>query len=232
MLAMSAAENAVLTPSVVHDPCLFQTPSVSSSLQASAGRIFKSGRFAWILSRSGCLYVFNSKSGECTAQLRLGPRGSHVRVSCSCELSSAVATKPLIVLAASDDSTKGKTTIFVVDPAASKLVKSVIIPWTVSSVCGIAEGCLQVSGLFSFSFLELFSGVLAVGCTGGHVILVDLVLCEKELIVHPKSLVFIESLQSGLASSTVAEARRTGRHACVDVLGELPVVKEGNTLDK
>lgn len=218
---MSAAENAVLTPSVVHDPCLFQTPSASSSLQASAGGIFKNGRFAWILNRSGHLYIFNSITGECTAQLRLGPRGSHVRVSCSCELSSVVATKPLLVLAASDDTVKGKTTIFVVDPAASKLVKSVIIPWAVSSLCGIAEGCLQMAGLFSFSFLESFSGILAVGCDGGHVLLVDLVLCEKELIVHPKSLVF-ESLQSGLASSTVAEARRTGRHACVDVLGELP----------
>lgn len=219
---MSAAETAVLTPSVVHDPTLFQTSAASPSLQASGGRLFKNGRFAWILSRGGCLSVFDSKSGECTAQMRLRPRGSHLTVSCSCEITSVVGKKPsLLVLAVSDESAKGKTTIFVVDPAASKPLKSVLIPWGVSSLCGIAEGCLQMAGLFSFSLLETFSGVLAVGCTGGHVVLVDLVLCERELIVRPKSLVFIESLQSGLAVSTVAEARKTGRHACLDVLGEL-----------
>lgn len=220
---MSAAENAVLTPSVMLDPTLYRLPSNLSSLQAFAGRLFKDGRFAWILSRSGCLYVFNSKSGECTAQLRLGARGCLVTVSCSCELISSIANTSLLALAVSAEGSRGKTTIAVIDPVASKLVRSVSIPWGVSSLCGIAEGCLQAAGLFSQSILEAFSGILAVGCTSGHVLLVDLGLGEdlsvRPSMIQPQSLVFIEALQSGSASSTVAEARRTGRHACVDVLG-------------
>ena len=227
---MSAAESAVQPPSHIKDPIPYRLLSSSESLQASAGRLFHGGRYAWLLNRNGCVYVFNSTNGECTAQLRLAPRGSSVAVSCSCVLSSEArhtsATKAketsLLVLALHvEGSREKKTVLVVVDPAASKLLRAVEVPWEVSSLCGVSGGRLQLTaGLFSPSLVQSFSGVLAVGCTGGHVLLVDLALGielpVKASVKHPHSLAFIDAVQNGCVST----ARNNGKHSCIDVLGK------------
>lgn len=223
---MSASESAVQTPSLIRDPVLFRFPSSSPPLQASAGRLFGGGRFAWLLNRSGGLRIFKSESGECVALLRLVPRGSRVSVLCSCELrpekDSPPNSRTLLVLATHLEGHEGKTAVVVINPAASKLIRAVEIPWGVTSLCGVASECVQVAGLFAQSLLQNFAGILAVGCSGGRMLLVDLALgtesSHHSSVKQPQALVFIESLRSG-SLATITEARETGRHACVDISG-------------
>ena len=231
---MSASEKAVQAPSIIQDPSPYRLPRSLLSLQPTAGRLFDSGRYAWVLHRGSVVYVFKAETGECATQLRLGARGSHVSVSCSCELNSgrgdsefpAAKTKrgePLLVLAVHSEARGGQSAIAVINPAASKLVSCVEIPWRVTSLCVVPGGSLQLAGLFSQSVLQHFSGVLVVGCSGGRVLLVDLALGSDFLsqpsLDHPRALVFIESIRSGSVAAKITDAREVGRHACVDITG-------------
>lgn len=219
---MSASEGAVQVPSLVHDPTLY---NISSPVQPNAaGHIFGGGDFAWLLSPSGRLSVFRSTNGNCICQLALVPSGHRVAVSCSCELvlpSEEVAS--LLVLAVNIDGVVGKTTVVVINPLTSRVLRTLKIPRVVSSLCGVSRVSLQAAaGLFwPSSLLRGFSGVLAVGCAGGHLLLVDLAIGDSSLKVssvqRPRALAFVESLQT--PPTAVASARSSGKHACVDILG-------------
>ena len=227
---MSDTASVVQAPFRVHDPTPYRLAPSSPQPSPAASRLFGGGDFAWSLSPSGCLSLYSSADGSCVSQLSLAPSGCRVALSCSCELSpgtfpSSVGEREgvsLLVLALNLD---GKTMVVVVDPlASSRILVTFKIPWAVSSLCGVSGACLNgaAAGLFSRpSLLQSFAGVLAVGCAGGHVLLVDLALDASRAasVLRPGGLAFVESLQA--TSASVASARSSGKHACVDVLGTL-----------
>ena len=224
---MSSKESAIQTPSLIRDPAPYNLTSSPNPLHASVGRFFSGSRNAWLLDSNGSVYVFRSSSGECVSQLRLGRKGTRVSVSCSCELSSrapppnSTSDESLLVLAVHQDGSDGKTTLAVVDPRASKLLRAIEVPRTVSSLCGVSGESLQVAGA-AFK-LDCFSGIVAAGCVGGHVLMVDLALgvelSYQPSVLHPQRSEVIELRKTESISSSVTTARSNGRHACVDVLG-------------
>ena len=157
-------------------------------------------------------------------------KGRRLEVSCSCELSlSSFPTRcrslPL-ALAVSVEGVRAKTTLVLVDALSSSLLRAIEVPWTVSSLCGVSEEAVRAvtSGLFSSSILREFSGVLAAGCAGGHVILVDLALGVIPVgagsLAKPLQLVFVDSSQMG-GGAVVSSTRSDGTSlACIDVLGK------------
>ena len=222
--------DAVQTPSRVYDPTPYRT--TSPSVEFSAGGLLCGGRYAWLVSPGGLLRVFRSSGGECVSQLSLSPgKGRRVAVSCSCELSpgtlyadSSARDQPLLALALTVDGVRANATLVVLDPLSSRLVRAVEVPWSATSLCGVSGTALQsAAGLFSPALLREFSGVLAVGCAGGHVLLVDLALGVSSVgqgsVQRPLRLVFADGVtQRG--SSAVSSARGNGEQlACVDLLG-------------
>ena len=220
------AEGAVQAPFRVYDPTLFSRPS------PSAGGLLRGGKFAWAFFPSGLLSVYSS-GGECVSHVKLVPsqrKGRRLEVSCSCELSlSSFPTRSRslpLALAVSVEGVRAKTTLVIVDALSSSLLRAIEVPWTVSSLCGVSEEAVRAvtSGLFSSSILREFSGVLAAGCAGGHVILVDLALGVIPVgagsLAKPLQLVFVDSSQMG-GGAVVSSTRSDGTSlACIDVLGK------------
>jgi hypothetical protein len=140
---------------------------------------------------------------------------------------NSTSDESLLVLAVHQDGSDGKTTLAVVDPRASKLLRAIEVPRTVSSLCGVSGESLQVAGA-AFK-LDCFSGIVAAGCAGGHVLMVDLALgvelSYQPSVLHPQRSEVIELRKTESISSSVTTARSNGRHACVDVLA--PYHKKG-----
>ena len=229
--------DTVQTPSRVHDPTPYR--SALPSQEFSAGGLLDGGRYAWLLTHGGFLHVYRSADGECVSQLQLSPgKGRRVSVSCSCELNPSSLSpstsalnpsrSPLLALALAVDGVRVKTTVVVLDPLSSRLVRVVEVPWAVTSLCGVPTTSLQTAaGLFSPALLREFSGVLAVGCAGGHVLLVDMALglfsVGQGSMHKPLKLVFMDLTGGGgRGASFVSSARGSGEQLpCVDLLGKL-----------
>ena len=224
-------DEVVQAPSILHPPSPFLLPSSPSSAQPSAARLYDSGRFAW-LAREGSVHVVKAGTGERVTLLRLAERGSELKVTCSCELGSNSAdtaangagNASLLVLAVAP--MEGKNVVVVLNTGTSRLIRAVEIPWKVSSVCAVSSGSLQSPSLFIQSILQLFSGTIAVGCVGGHVLLVDLALDHADSrefswasLNEPRSLVFLESVHSSSISARVKQARDAANHVCFDITG-------------
>lgn len=216
---MSSSESAVQAPSHVKELIPYKPFSSTKSFPPfSAGGLLRGNRLAWLLGRDGTLRVFRSVDGGCVSETRLVPRGCGIAVACSCELDSEAT---LLVLALHPEDSRGKTTVAVVDVTTSEVRRTVKVPWDVSSLSGVSGPSLQAArGLFSPTTLGLFSGVLAVGCVGGRVLLVDLSLrvefSAEASVTQPQDLAFIEI---GAGPATVSSARERGRYACIDILG-------------
>ena len=218
---------AVQAPYRVHDPTLFRPAPLSTS---SGGQLLAGGKFAWLVSPSGLLSVFESSNGDCVTQLRLSPplgkTGRRLTVSCSCELRVPARGEQLLALAVTQDGVRAKTIVLVVEPLSSRLLRALEIPWSVSSLCGVSGEAVRTAtaGLFSSSPLREFSGVLAVGCAEGHVILVDLAvgvaLVEgRGSLQDPLQPEFVGVVRGG-GDTKVGIARGNGEtFTCIDLLG-------------
>ena len=226
MSSSASGDVAVQTPSRVHDPTPYST--AAPPVEFSTGGLLCGGEYAWLLSPGGFLRVFQSSDGECIAQLSLSPgKGRRVTLSCSCELNpgtlSTPRNNPLLALALTVDGVRPKAAIAVLDPLASRIERVAEVPWAVTSLCGVSGPAIQSAvGLFSPALLREFSGVLAVGCAGGHALLVDLALgvysVGQGCVQRPLKLVFADVSQRG--ASVVSSARNDGEQlACVDLLG-------------
>ena len=220
-------DEIVQAPSILHPPSPFLLPPSPSSAQPSAARLYDNGQFAW-LAREGSVHVVKAGIGERVALLRLAERGSELKVTCSCELSpnsaDTAGNASLLVLAVAP--AERKSVVVVLNTATSRLIRAIEIPWKVSSVCAVSSGSLQSPSLFIQSILQLFAGSIAVGCVGGHVLLVDLALDiteSRELsqasLNEPRSLVFLESVHSSTISARVKQARDAAKHVCFNITG-------------
>ena len=219
---MSTSESAVQAPSLVKAPTPYHPFSSAKPLPPfSAGGLLRGSRLAWLLGRDGSLRFFKSVDGGCVSEGRLVPRGCSIAAVCGCELDDGDRETTLLALAVHPEENRGKTTVAIVNAATSEVLRTVKIPWDVSSLSGVSGSCLQAArGLFSPTTLGLFSGTLAVGCAGGRVLLVDLSLdvefSAEASVTQPQELAVVEN---GAGPAVISSAREKGRHACIDILG-------------
>ena len=228
---MAGGGSILQTPSIIRSPAPFLLPPSSSPpSQRPGANFFNNGRYVW-LTRGGLLYVLKAGTGECVSQLRLATRGTRVIVTCSCELRSAASENSLkgrrgcLLVLALELEEKGQrgSVLVVFHPAASQLLRAVEVPWRVSSLCSVSASSVLSPGLFSQSGLRYFSGVVAIGCVGGRVLLVDLALGSEDVprasLREPCRLVVVDSANSSSIMGKVKQARESGSHLGLDITG-------------
>lgn len=227
---MAGRGSIVQTPSIIRSPAPFLLPPSPSSSPPSQPHFFNNGRYVW-LTRGGLLYVLKAGTGECVSQLRLVTRGSQVNVACSCELTSGASENPsngrrgcLLVLALELEEKGQRGSVLVVfNPAASQLLRAVEVPWKVSSLCSISSSSILSPGLFTQSALRYFSGVVAIGCVGGRVLLADLALDSEDALRaslrEPCQLVVMDSVNSSGIMGKMKQVRESGNLLGLDITG-------------
>lgn len=138
------------------------------STAASAGGLLLCGKAAWCLV-PGSLIVYRVPSGEPIGHLRTG----ELTVSHVCEL-QRTKQDSLLVLACREAKRSAIVGLFA--PGSSQLLRAIRVPYDITSVCVLSARGLDTPGLFSNAVLSQFMGVVAVGCKGGLVFLLDLAL--------------------------------------------------------
>eukprot|EP00731_Ephydatia_muelleri_P015547 Em0008g1267a len=173
---------------MMYNSSLFQRPTVvtppmhlkGSSAKGGVGNFYGNGRFAWV-SDGKRVEVFSMESGQRVS----GWSRPNANIICVAEMCISPQRSLLLFGLLSD----GKHVLAVFDPNISMVTRALSIPAPIVIVHAVSPTNPEMPGLFASTFLKHFSGVVAVGCRGGHVYLVDLRLCNgssiRESVSHP-----------------------------------------------
>jgi len=170
-------------------------------------------KLAWLV-RGDTIHTVSTEDGEEVARWK----AKDCDVRCKCELKFSYRTS-LLVLALE---TNNRHVLGVLDPLAPRLVRAVAMPHQITSLHPVSADNLNTPGLFSHSILSHFSGIVSVGCKGGHVYLVDLALTNRDAstpsLLQPSPLYFVDPSQ-GIFHTEVSQAVESGAHICVELTG-------------
>ena len=116
----------------------------------------------------------------------------------------------------------GKTLLVVWNAALSCILRAVHLPFRATCAVPMSGKPLVASGLFGQSIVELFSGVVAIGCVGGRLLLVDLALGKKWVSVTmatPRPCHFVSAQAESFAEAR-ASAVNSHSHLCINLTGK------------
>ena len=118
---------------------------------------------------------------------------------------------------------KGDRTLVVVwNAALSIILRAVHLPFHATCAAPVSGGSLTAAGLFGRSILEEFSGVVAIGCSGGRLLIMDLALGRRWTAVTmatPRSCHVVSARAESL-SEAWANAVNSHSHLCINLTGE------------
>ena len=219
---MSSPQAGTLSPAVVHPPTGVLLPKVLSERGSVAkGGLFSCGTTAWLVLED-CLAIVDTRTGK-TIQTWLPPpeAGTITHVA---ELSLGPRQQLLVVVLERNDC----SVLAVLSQHATKLLRAVEVPEPVTSVhpfCGSNHAPFvddyYLPDLFQDSVLSYFSGLVAVGCHGGNVYLINLHLnlddhfCQRfdeECSFSKLSVVGDDS-----SLDEVQNIGESGMHTCVQI---------------
>ena len=220
--------SSTLSSPVMARPPVFQLPTVVSSpvslqVQESItettpfGRFLRQdvGQYLWSV-KGRLLYVLNSKNGELVSSWK-APSSTEITSVCELQVSE---TQSLLVLAFIAGS---RHILGVLQPSLSRLIRAIEIPHQITAVHSISSNNLSTPGLFSQTLLSHFSGIVTVGCIGGHAYVLDLSLGHgdnaKTSLQNARQ-VYVLDLRDRPVGAEVTHAKEAGRHVCVELTGE------------
>ena len=185
------------------------------STETSAGGFLLSGKAAWCLD-AGSFIVYRVPSGEPIGHLRTG----QLTVSHVCEL-QRTKQDPLLVLACREAKRSAIVALF--SPGSSQLLRAIRVPYDITSMCVLSARGLDAPGLFSNSVLSQFMGVVAVGCKGGLVFLLDLALGREWAPVWLSSPCSVEvaSVHSDSLTTHMVQAEEEQTNFVVKLTGRI-----------
>ena len=117
----------------------------------------------------------------------------------------------------------GKSLLVVWNAALSCLLRAIHVPFCATCAAPVSGGTLRATGLFDQSVMEEFSGVVAIGCLGGRVLLVDLALGRQWTAVSMVTPRPCHLVSMGVESLSEARAKAVNSysHLCVNVTGKI-----------
>lgn len=209
---MSVPTSVYQVPTFISSPSPLQLLPSHSSI--TNGELFRdSAELAWLL-QGDVIHTMNIKDRDVVARWR----AKDCNICCTCEL-NLTYNRSLLILALE---TNSEHVLAVINPKASKLVRAVALPHKITSVCSVSANNLDTPGLFSHGILGHFSGIVAVGCKGGHVYLVDLALSNQDAptpSLHNPSQMYLIDPQRGVVQTEVSQAMDAGAHICLELTG-------------
>ena len=117
---------------------------------------------------------------------------------------------------------KNNSVVAVFSPWSSKLLRAIKLPHDITSMCLLSDRGLDVPSLFTHTVLSEFMGVVAVGCAGGRVVLLDLALGKEDSPVHlssPRS-VEVASVHSESISTHMLQVDEEKSNFAVSISGD------------
>lgn len=215
---MSLSPAVMLTPTIVHPSTNILLPDVLSKYGCvSQGGLLSCGTVAWVVFENS-LIVIDAVSGK-TIQSWLPPpeAGTIFHVS---ELNLGSDCQPLLVVGLEQN---GCGVVVVLSPNTTKLLRAFEVPESITSIHPLSSSVYAsfVDGyclpdLFQDSALAYFSGVVAIGCQGGKVYLVNLHLnLEDEL--GQRNFCKLCLIQEDASGDDVHSIGESGRHVCVQL---------------
>ena len=209
---MSLPTSVCQLPTFISPPSPLHLPPSHSSI--TNGKFFRdSAELGWLL-RGDVIHIMHMKAKDVVARWR----AKDCSICCTCELNLA-HDRSLLILALE---TNSEHVLGVLNPKAPKLVRAVALPHEITSVCPVSANNLNTPGLFSHGILGHFSGIVAVGCKGGHVYLVDLALSNQDPptpSLHNPSPMYLIDPQRGVVRTEVSQAMDAGAHICLELTG-------------
>ena len=201
------AKGPFLSPEEVQE-----APQYSPAACTNGGLIMN-GQAAWFLSPGGLL-VTKVPSGEHIGHLQTG----ELTVTHVCELQRDNKDS-LLVLACRES--KRSSIVAVYSPWSSALLRAINVPQEITSMCLLSAKGLDAPSLFTHTVLTEFMGVVAVGCAGGNVALLDLALNKETAPVRlssPKS-VEVASIHSESITTHMVQAEEEQANLAVYLTG-------------
>lgn len=189
-----------------------EVPQYSPAVCTNGGLIMN-GQAAWFLSPGG-LFVTKVPSGEHVGHLQTG----ELAVTHVCELQRE-NNDSLLVLACRES--KSSSIVAVYSPWSSVLLRAINVPQEITSMCLLSAKGLDAPSLFTHTILTEFRGVVAVGCAGGNVVLLDLALNKEAAPVRlssPKS-VEVASIHSESITTHMVHAEEEQANLAVNLTG-------------
>ena len=177
--------------------------------KGGTGSLYGNGRFAWVTDGNK-VEVVSLESRRCLGSWS-NPKAS---ITCIAEMSVS-SQKSLLLLGLV---AHGKPVLAVFDPSISVVTRALLFPAPILTIHAVSPTNFEMPGLFSSTFLKHFSGVVAVGCRGGHAYIVDLCLhsCSSPAgcvtYPHPINVVGWQEASAGtkLASTAHGSLELTG----------------------
>ena len=211
--SMSSSQTITSTPSIVH-------PSTDILLSESQGPVTQGGLLscnavAWLVVENS-LIIVDAVNGKTIQSWRPPPEaGEIIHV-----VEFSLGDRQLLIVGLDHN---GCGVIVVLSPNTTKLLRAFEVPDSVTSIHAFSSSIFAsyVDGyylpdLFQYSALGYFSGVVAVGCHGGKVYLINLHLNLGDNLSHSSlgfsKLYLIEECTSVDKIRTIGEG---GQHACV-----------------
>lgn len=208
-------------PTIVHPPVTLPCPLRGDTV--TLGGLCEGGYLAWRV-RDNTLVVNDAKTGECLQLWRPVTNGNIIHVT---ELDLHLPDGPLFLVTIEDHN---QYTLAVLSPSASKLIQAIVVPYPITVIHPISipgslntdsnlESGYHQSSLFGDSPIGCFSGVAAVGCLGGRVLLIDLHLNSQNSF--PVSLLSPSQLHivgGGVSVEDVEGIRESGGQVCVELM--------------
>ena len=116
----------------------------------------------------------------------------------------------------------GRTLLVVWNAALSCILRAIHLPFRATCAAPLGEKPPIAPGLFDQSIVESFSGIVAIGCVGGRVLLLDLALGKKWVSVTmatPRPCHFV-STQAESFREALANAVNSHSHLCINLTGK------------
>ena len=220
---MSLSHAVTLTPTIIHSSTDFSLPDVlSKNGSVTQGGLLSSGTVAWIVFEKS-LIIINAATGK-TIQSWLPPpeAGTIVHVT---ELTLGNNSQPLVVVGLEQNDCG---VVVVLSPTIARVLRAFEVPEVItcvhpfsSSIYASFDNDYCLPDLSEDSALMYFSGIVAVGCRGGAVYLVNLHLnLEDELLGQrlfgnfSKLCLIVEKI----GRHDVQSVGESGQHACVELM--------------
>ena len=116
----------------------------------------------------------------------------------------------------------GKSLLVVWNADLSRVLRAIHLPFQVTSAAPVSGGSLTAPGLFSQSVVEECSGVVAIGCVGGRLLVIDLALGRQWTAVTmatPRPCHVVSARVESLSEAR-AKAVKSYSHLCIDLTGK------------
>lgn len=217
---MSSSEAATLTPTIIHPTTNISLPDVLLKCGSSvaSGGLCSRGNIAWLV-LGNSVVVIDTVSGK-TIQSWIPPHeaGKIIHVT---ELDFDTNCQTLLAVGLERN---GHGVVVVLSPNTTKMLRAIEVPEPITSVHPFSSSAYAsfVNGyylpdLFEDSVLAHFSGVVAVGCLGGKVYLINLHMNLDDHQSFGFSLDFskICLIDENFKSEEVHAVGESGQHACI-----------------